>query len=148
MIRKKEEEKQEEPIHSKHREAEQTDGTKRYKRMQGFFKINNHLTPHAQYILRFFIMLLQWHKRHHTSVGTGRGCKEEIQTWHEYATHTAARQLTGALWDQKAWYNTDLGSIPWCGKGSFPHGQFSVQTLLRCLYTPLCNGMHKHLCTL
>ena len=38
MIRKKEEEKQEEPIHSKHREAEQTDGTKRYKRMQGCFK--------------------------------------------------------------------------------------------------------------
>ena len=39
MIRKKEEEeKQEGPIHSKRREAEEIDGTKRYKRMQGRFK--------------------------------------------------------------------------------------------------------------
>ena len=36
----------------------------------------------------------------------------------------------------------DKGSIPRCGKGVFSQGQLSVQTLLRCQYTPVCNRMH------
>ena len=38
---------------------------------------------------------------------------------------------------------TDTGSIPRCGKGFFfLRSQLSVQTLLRCPYTPVCNRMH------
>ena len=36
----------------------------------------------------------------------------------------------------------DAGLIPWCGKGFFSQSQLSVQTLLQCLYTPMCNRMH------
>ena len=32
----------------------------------------------------------------------------------------------------------DAGSIPRCGKGSYSQSQLSVQTLLRCPYTPAC----------
>ena len=32
-----------------------------------------------------------------------------------------------------------------CGKGFFCLSQLSVQTLLRCPYTPVCNRMHLHL---
>ena len=40
----------------------------------------------------------------------------------------------------------DAGSIPRCGKGFFSQSQLSVQTLLRCPYTPVCNRMLLHLC--
>ena len=40
------------------------------------------------------------------------------------------------------WHIADAGSIPQCSKGFFSHSQLSVQTLLQCLYTPLCNSMH------
>ena len=36
----------------------------------------------------------------------------------------------------------DAGSIPPCSKGFFSQGQLSVQTLLRCPYTPVCSRMH------
>ena len=39
-------------------------------------------------------------------------------------------------------YATDAGSIPQCGKEFCFQSQLSVQTLLRCLYIPGCNGMH------
>ena len=39
----------------------------------------------------------------------------------------------------------DAGSIPRCGTGFFSQSQLSVQTLLRCLYTPMCNRMHLRL---
>ena len=32
--------------------------------------------------------------------------------------------------------STDAGSSPWCGKGFFSQSQLSVQTLLRCPYSP------------
>ena len=41
----------------------------------------------------------------------------------------------------------DAGSIPRCGKGFFSQSQLSMQTLLRCPYTPVRNHMHLHLCT-
>ena len=44
------------------------------------------------------------------------------------------------------WHIADAGSIPQSGKGFFSQSRLSVQTLLRCLYTPLCNCMHLHLC--
>ena len=40
----------------------------------------------------------------------------------------------------------DAGSIPRCGKGFFSQSQLSVQTLLRCPYTPECNRVHEYLC--
>ena len=43
-------------------------------------------------------------------------------------------------------YTADAGSIPRCGKGFFSQSQLSVQTLLRCPYTPVFNRMHLHLC--
>ena len=39
----------------------------------------------------------------------------------------------------------DAGSIPRCGKGFFSYSQLSVQTLLRCPYTPVRNRMHLHM---
>ena len=36
----------------------------------------------------------------------------------------------------------DSGSIPRCGMGFSSQSQFSVQTLFRCLYNPVCNRMH------
>ena len=45
-----------------------------------------------------------------------------------------------------AWHAADTGSIPWCGKGFFAQSQFSVQTLLWCLYTPVRNRVYLHLC--
>ena len=36
----------------------------------------------------------------------------------------------------------DAGSIPRCGEGFFSRSQLSVQTLLRCPYTPVRNRMH------
>ena len=36
----------------------------------------------------------------------------------------------------------DAGSIPRCGKEFFSQSQLSVQTLLRCPYTPVCSRMH------
>ena len=43
-------------------------------------------------------------------------------------------------------HTADAGSIPQWNKGFFPQSQLSVQTLLWCLYTPVCNRMHLHLC--
>ena len=45
----------------------------------------------------------------------------------------------------------DAGSIPRCGKVFFSQSQFSVQTLLRCPYIPVCNPTrgcksYLHLC--
>ena len=40
----------------------------------------------------------------------------------------------------------NAGSIPQCGKGFFSQSELSVQTLLRCPYTPVRNRMHLHLC--
>ena len=40
----------------------------------------------------------------------------------------------------------DAGSIPQSGKGFFSQSRLSVQTLLQCLYAPLWNCMHLHLC--
>ena len=37
------------------------------------------------------------------------------------------------------WHAADAGSIPWCGKRFFSWSQISVQTLLQCLYTPVCS---------
>ena len=34
-------------------------------------------------------------------------------------------------------HTANAGSIPCCGKGFFSQSQLSVQTLLRCLYTPV-----------
>ena len=34
------------------------------------------------------------------------------------------------------WHADDAGSIPQCGKGFFSQSQLSVQTLLRCSYSP------------
>ena len=39
------------------------------------------------------------------------------------------------------WHAANAGSIPWSGKGFFSQSQLSVQTLLWCLYTPVCNHM-------
>ena len=44
------------------------------------------------------------------------------------------------------WHAANTGSIPRCGKGFFSQSQLSVQILLRCLYTPVCNCIHLHLC--
>ena len=44
------------------------------------------------------------------------------------------------------WLATDTGLIPRCGKGFFFQSRLSVQTLLQCPYTPMCNYMHLHLC--
>ena len=41
---------------------------------------------------------------------------------------------------------TDAGSFHRCGKGFFSQSQLSVQTLLRCPYTPMRNHMRLHLC--
>ena len=49
----------------------------------------------------------------------------------------------GSVSDRHA---ADAGSIPRCGKGFFFRSQLSLQTLLRYLYTPVCNRMHLHLC--
>ena len=57
--------------------------------------------------------------------------------------HMVANSVCRAL----DWHATDPGSSPWCGKGFFFQSQLSVQTLLRCLYTPVCNCIHEHLCT-
>ena len=40
----------------------------------------------------------------------------------------------------------DAGTIPRCGTEFFSQSQLSVQTLLRCTYTPVHNGMYLHLC--
>ena len=40
------------------------------------------------------------------------------------------------------WYAAEAASIPCCGKGFFFQSHLSVQTLLRCPYTPMCNHMH------
>ena len=44
------------------------------------------------------------------------------------------------------WPAADAGSMPWCGKGFFSQSQLWVQTLLQCLYTPMCNRMRLCLC--
>ena len=44
--------------------------------------------------------------------------------------------------DRESNRHVDAGSIPRCGKRFFCHSQLSVQTLLRCPYTPVCNSMH------
>ena len=49
----------------------------------------------------------------------------------------------GRASDQHA---AEASLIPRCGKGFFSQSQLSVQTLLRCPYTPVCNRMHLHLC--
>ena len=36
--------------------------------------------------------------------------------------------------------------FPSAARDFFSQSQLSVQTLLRCLYTPLCNHIHSHLC--
>ena len=36
----------------------------------------------------------------------------------------------------------DAGAMPQCGKGFFSQSQLSMQTPLRCPYTPLWNHMH------
>ena len=40
----------------------------------------------------------------------------------------------------------DSCSIPRCGKGVFLQSHLSVQTLLRCPHTLVCNRMHLHRC--
>ena len=40
----------------------------------------------------------------------------------------------------------DAGSTSRCGKGIFSQSPLSVQTLLRCPYTPVRNRMHLYLC--
>jgi len=51
--------------------------------------------------------------------------KSGIAQWVEHRTEKPGR------------HNTDAGSIPLCGNGFFsPKSQLSVQTLLRCLYSP------------
>ena len=42
----------------------------------------------------------------------------------------------GTASDRKARCNTNEGSIPWCSKGFFSQAQLSVQTLVRCPYSP------------
>ena len=41
----------------------------------------------------------------------------------------------------------DAGLIPRCGMGFLSQSQLSVQTLLQCPCTPVCNRMHLHLHT-
>ena len=38
--------------------------------------------------------------------------------------------------------DTDAGSSPRCGKGFFSQSQLSVQTLLRCPHSPVCNRIY------
>ena len=40
--------------------------------------------------------------------------------------------------------NADAGSSPRCGMGFFSLSQLSVQTLLRCPYSPPCNNICEH----
>ena len=40
------------------------------------------------------------------------------------------------------WHAAIAGSIPWCSKGFFSQSQLSVQTLLQCLYNPMCNCIY------
>ena len=40
------------------------------------------------------------------------------------------------------WHTTDAGSIPGVARDFSPRVKLLVQTLLRCLYTPVCNRMH------
>ena len=44
-------------------------------------------------------------------------------------------------------HSANARSIPRCGEGFFSQSQLSVQTLLRCPYTPVCNRLHFHQCT-
>ena len=41
---------------------------------------------------------------------------------------------------------TEAGLIPQCGEGFFSQSQLSVQTLLRCLYIPMCNCICCYIC--
>ena len=52
-------------------------------------------------------------------------------------TITMRNSSAGRASDWKARRNTDEGSNPRCGKGFVSHSQLSVQTLLRCPYSPL-----------
>ena len=40
------------------------------------------------------------------------------------------------------WRSVDAGSVPQCSKRFFSPSQLSVQILLQCLYTSMCNRMH------
>ena len=53
--------------------------------------------------------------------------------------------LVGRASDRHA---ADPGSIPRCGMGFFSQSQLSVQTLLRCMYTPVRNRMYLQMCSL
>ena len=48
----------------------------------------------------------------------------------------SARWACSSVGREKDHNDADADSIPRCGEGLFPHSQLSVQTLLRCPYTP------------
>ena len=75
--------------------------------------------------------------------------KERLeQTDREYSVKTFYFQIQPLTWGGSSVatasdrHAPDSGLIPRSGKGFFSQSQLSVQTLLRCPYTPVCNRMH------
>ena len=145
---KKKKKKNKRGQYTQNTEAEEIDGTKRYKRMQGRFKNKQPLdtarTVHTLFLHHAAPVTQKashicWHRK-------GMQGRDSDMTWicNTYSSQTAHWSGVGPKSLVQYW----LGFDSMMQQGIFSHSQFSVQTLLQRLYTPLCNGMHKHLCTL
>ena len=109
-------------------------------------QINNHLTPHAQYTLCFFFSCSSYTKGiTHLLAPEGDAMKRFQHDMN--MQHVQQPDSSLGQWGTKK-PGTILTWVQFHGAARDLFPQFSVQTLLRCLYTPLCNGMYKHLCTL
>ena len=81
-------------------------------------------------------------------------CEQKCQNmclWANVSGHVCADYNQLGWWCNSVgrasdWPAADAGSMPWCGKGFFSQSQLWVQTLLQCLYTPMCNRMRLCLC--